>query len=712
MRLPSLVSSLAALSARSPGDNGPSEGWIPPAGAVASVPEGSLSFVLGHSQIVSARMDPIVQPGEIAGHVHNVFGASNFRSVLNSPEDQMKAACTTAPTTVDMSNYWSPTLYFMHANNTYEPIPSGARTYYFGTKEKDYITPFPRGMRIVSGTAMSRDLTDIRTNFFDSDCKLHGQGVDGGIRTGKFLPNGTNAPGGCDMVRNMIFFPSCGWANQSLDSDDHFSHLTWPVSAGGGHGWKQATSLTCPPTHPIKYPTLMMETIHFLPQRLKDLWRKGEENVMLSNGDTVGHSYHADFVSGWDEDVLKGAIACAVGDELGSCASLAPTLHKPGSCLHEGLQPAENVGYFEPLTELPGANRRWGPEMGVKKPDSPSTPTPGWTRPNVVWSHRGRGENLLIPAPVPPQQSDMTKAALMPYIGGLAGHESFIRGCQEDGGEEWDKIKDRDAIKCGTNQDFVDNKDMGSARNKVDDHSNAWESKQPARIVGQDRWRILNFFPWDDCWTIDIEWDKTGCHATTQQVIGNGTGPVPEQPSSASSAVPAAPSAAESSAISGSPTREAENNQVVPTGGVSLNSTDSGLGAASSGAAGVVTAAVPSGTAGGSAYTGSVSGAPAPSGSSGASGNAPGAASASGYAPGSGSASGYAPGSASASGYAPGSPDASGSGTASAAVPGASGASGIASGAYSPASASASASSKPPKVCRRGRKRRASRAHL
>lgn len=81
--------------------------------------------------ILEARMDPIIEPGSVSGHVHTVMGASNFRNVLNTPEEQQKAACTTAPLQADKSNYWAPTLFHINKENKYEAMSAHTRAYYF-----------------------------------------------------------------------------------------------------------------------------------------------------------------------------------------------------------------------------------------------------------------------------------------------------------------------------------------------------------------------------------------------------------------------------------------------------------------------------------------------------------------------------------------------------------------------------------------------------
>ncbi len=97
-------------------------------------------WVLNHAQTLAlSRMDPIISPGAVSSHVHNVFGGSAFSSerspVRSSPSppkletpltsvrrvedltsfDQMeKSACSTIVVGADKSNYWAPYVPFPH----------------------------------------------------------------------------------------------------------------------------------------------------------------------------------------------------------------------------------------------------------------------------------------------------------------------------------------------------------------------------------------------------------------------------------------------------------------------------------------------------------------------------------------------------------------------------------------------------------------------
>jgi hypothetical protein len=80
------------------------------------------------------------------------------------------------------------------------------------------------------------------------------------------------------------------------------------------------TADTCPPSHPVKIPQLMVEVIwDTTPFNDPDLWPEdGSQPFVLSSGDTTGYSQHADYVFGWRDDSLQ------VGMEAGCSAADCP----------------------------------------------------------------------------------------------------------------------------------------------------------------------------------------------------------------------------------------------------------------------------------------------------------------------------------------------------------------------------------------------------
>lgn len=342
---------------------------------------GEVSFVLGNTaHLLHSRMDPIVNPGEVSGHMHQILGASNFRDVLNSPEEMQRAHCSSTKISADKSNYWTPNLYFMWPNGTYTALTSNTRIYY-DLRPSDAgqkVTPFPDGLRMLSGMAMDRD-----------EGAEQAQGVRISYNrdhnpTPKFLPRKRDqAP---NQVIMSIFFPRCGLAEQLLDSPDHFSHMAHPVS--GVKNEYNVASDKCPDTHPIMYPKVLIETLFEVTAEMKEKWNPNDSNFILSNGDVTGLSYHGDFVNGWDRKVIQAVIDqdCRVGDNLENCRAFDGLLDKNESrfnCRYQGQILSEDVGFIKPLSSLPGCNAKWGWDDGPTKPKTcpENKPTPGYVSP-------------------------------------------------------------------------------------------------------------------------------------------------------------------------------------------------------------------------------------------------------------------------------------------------------------------------------------------
>lgn len=74
-----------------------------------------------HGRVGLGRIDPLVNPGEVAQHVHAIHGSSGF-SEKATYEDLINADCTSCAVTQDKSVYWAPALYFQHANGTYQIV--------------------------------------------------------------------------------------------------------------------------------------------------------------------------------------------------------------------------------------------------------------------------------------------------------------------------------------------------------------------------------------------------------------------------------------------------------------------------------------------------------------------------------------------------------------------------------------------------------------
>lgn len=114
----------------------------------------------------------------------------------NTPSEQLDAACSSVIVADDKSNYWAPELYYQHANGTFSPILSGTRIYYF--TKGDQVKPFPTGLKMISGTAASKNASDTKAFGVKISCDEGEQGY--------WLPN--VAAWKVEILIQMTTFPT------------------------------------------------------------------------------------------------------------------------------------------------------------------------------------------------------------------------------------------------------------------------------------------------------------------------------------------------------------------------------------------------------------------------------------------------------------------------------------------------------------------------
>lgn len=73
-------------------------------------------------RLMNERADPIVSPGAIAGHVHQIAGGNAFDFDMDY-DDTQTSACSSCPIKQDLSNYWTPSLYYMNQNGSFQSVP-------------------------------------------------------------------------------------------------------------------------------------------------------------------------------------------------------------------------------------------------------------------------------------------------------------------------------------------------------------------------------------------------------------------------------------------------------------------------------------------------------------------------------------------------------------------------------------------------------------
>ncbi|RXW16742.1 hypothetical protein EST38_g9113 [Candolleomyces aberdarensis] len=327
----------------------------------------------GCSNLVTERFDPLVTPGQVSPHVHQVVGGNRFDLAMDPNEDfGATATCTTCRFKEDKSNYWTAVLYFRHRNGSYIRVPQmanhntgpglqsgGMTVYYFQpsppTKDLN-ITSFAKGFRMLVGNPMRRS-NDIdpstaaaqATTFRCFQGTSPGAiGAPGTPPEDTFsLPNKICTGG----IRSNIYFPQC-WNGKDLDPADHQSHVAHPV----GNGF---FGTDCPASHPVRLPLLFME-INWDTRPFNDpkIWPKdGSQPFVFSMGDPTGYGQHADYVFGWEGDSLKRAMDVCTGADglVTKCSALTvQTTEEMNNC----RVPVKVKEVIEDkyLKQLPGCN--------------------------------------------------------------------------------------------------------------------------------------------------------------------------------------------------------------------------------------------------------------------------------------------------------------------------------------------------------------------
>ena len=121
---------------------------------------------------------------------------------------------------------------------------------------------------------------------------------------------------GNDPVNAYIQFPNC-WNGTDLDSDDHKSHMAYPINDGGPDGTH------CPDSHPIP---LLRPSYHYaypvLPgnsdpdTRSSRGWRLASDPYEVDDESPGGRSLHGDWFNAWHPQILQAVLDVCVKQGL------------------------------------------------------------------------------------------------------------------------------------------------------------------------------------------------------------------------------------------------------------------------------------------------------------------------------------------------------------------------------------------------------------
>ncbi|TRM65774.1 hypothetical protein BD626DRAFT_485779 [Schizophyllum amplum] len=334
------------------------------------------------AQTTVVRSDPLVNPDSVGAHLHQVVGGASFDFNMPTGYDlQAQSTCSSCSIVENKSNYWTPTLYFQSPSNGTltrvkqrpGPItgsPNGGMVVYYN--QIGNVTAFPKGFRMVAGDPMIRSYNasydDSRSITFRclqaNDASGTGQDTNG-------MPTQACAGG----VRSQINFPTC-WDGKNVDSANHRDHVSYAINASFGNFGNG-----CPSTHPVTIPLLFLETYWDTTPFNNEpgAFSNGKQPFVWSMGDPTGYGYHADYMMGWPEDVLKQAMAQCT-DASGQISSCPVLTSRSEQDMNDCAVPPRVEEVFDGwLEELPGCNP-------IVSGPGPATPTSGCGAPTTTQS--------------------------------------------------------------------------------------------------------------------------------------------------------------------------------------------------------------------------------------------------------------------------------------------------------------------------------------
>jgi hypothetical protein len=223
-------------------------------------------FVIGCGFSHRNNDDPIVFPGE-PGRSHNhTYIGSRDADAWSTPAT-LRRSETTCGNAADASTYWTPTLYIGR-----DPVPPLVGVVYYVRRTLERVAPIPEGLKMVAGNPNAKRPQSKAI-------------VSWSCGETRDVSRYTVVPA-CSINRALelrVTFPNC-WNGRTLDSPDHKRHMAY------------ASRGRCPESHPVAIPTIAL--IFFYPPM--------PARAVLSSGKFAAH---ADFINGWEQEVLESISA-------------------------------------------------------------------------------------------------------------------------------------------------------------------------------------------------------------------------------------------------------------------------------------------------------------------------------------------------------------------------------------------------------------------
>lgn len=241
------------------------------------------------------RTDPIITQTCLSDHVHTFYGAQNVRpEVTHDDLVSMPKTQNTGNVLENMSLYWHPSIYSYSPNtDTYTRQDIFYASAYYIWDQRQQVRAFPNGFRMIAGMNPNApgNFPNVGVGCSgESRCRRN----DGGCNVGSTALFPREA---CTELEISMNFPVC-WDGR-LDSPDHQSHVAYTIN--GEHDGP------CPSTHQAgRFPK--MELFFRISPYI------GGSHT-FSDGSDI---FHADYISGWDENFLQNVINNCKTDSFAS----------------------------------------------------------------------------------------------------------------------------------------------------------------------------------------------------------------------------------------------------------------------------------------------------------------------------------------------------------------------------------------------------------
>jgi len=272
--------------------------------------------------------DPIVFPGNPGeSHLHLFVGNTDLDSSTTTRNIRSASASTCQGGPLNFTGYWIPALLrpngsggytYLWPDDTYvldengtpmrdgagKPIENenrGPDIYYKRGQAEGDVTPFPVGLRMISGRTSATP--DDRQEFEGIGGGWSCHDVDSATHYDHIPPCQANPdPSVMNRLHLSIIFPQC-WDGVHLDSPNHTSHMAFPYSPGNGHFY-------CPDTHPVFMPRVSYEFYwRITPQNVVNgttsEWRMSSDHYTVDSTHAGGYSFHGDWMMAWNPEIMR-----------------------------------------------------------------------------------------------------------------------------------------------------------------------------------------------------------------------------------------------------------------------------------------------------------------------------------------------------------------------------------------------------------------------